>query len=651
MTKSTLLLLALMVVAASGQEPVAGDRFYQAIRNNDLTALRALVKTQGTATPDRTGHTPLILAAAFGSVEGMQLLLDAGADVKAANDAGVTALHVATGDVRKVRLLLDRGADANARSMIGRTPLIVAASTSGAVDVVRLLLAQGADFNAADSTGVTALIAATSVGDAAVARLLLDRGADVNPRANVGQSATALMGAAYNGNVELVRLILARKPDVNVASADRSGLVKNGPVLFGNVTALHMATSNGSLDVVQLLLAAGAAVDAKDVRGMTPLMWAVATDRPEPRIVRLLLEQGAKTDIRSNLAESAIDWAKKFNNPPVLALLHLSPESAAAAALSAQGVAPISSHEAIERSLPLMRRASTSVLTDGGCVACHAQPMTSIAAEQALSGGLKVERMATDLAVAGGSLTSSAHINLQAREGGGAPDTQVYTTMMLAAAGTPPSLGTDAVVHYLAAKQRREGNWHGVGATRAPMQDGDFSRTAMAIRALTVYGMPARETEITERIARAATWLGVQTPITTEDRVMQLLGLTWAGVNDRVTEARTRELLGAQRADGGWAQTPHLASDAYATGQALYVLRQLGIPTADPAIQRGTAFLLRTQHEDGSWFVKSRAMKIQPYFESGFPHGHDQWISQTATAWAVMALSATQPPAPTSAAR
>jgi hypothetical protein len=38
--------------------------------------------------------------------------------------------------------------------------------------------------------------------------------------------------------------------------------------------------------------------------------------------------------------------------------------------------------------------------------------------------------------------------------------------------------------------------------------------------------------------------------------------------------------------------------------------------------------------------VKSRAMKIQPYFESGFPHGHDQWISQAGTAWAMMALSA-----------
>ena len=63
-----------------------------------------------------------------------------------------------------------------------------------------------------------------------------------------------------------------------------------------------------------------------------------------------------------------------------------------------------------------------------------------------------------------------------------------------------------------------------------------------------------------------------------------------------------------------WTQTPHLESDAYATGQVLYTLRQLGVPAADPALQRGAALLLRTQQEDGSWHGQSRAMKIQPYF-------------------------------------
>jgi hypothetical protein len=84
-------------------------------------------------------------------------------------------------------------------------------------------------------------------------------------------------------------------------------------------------------------------------------------------------------------------------------------------------------------------------------------------------------------------------------------------------------------------------------------------------------------------------------------------------------------------------------TDAYATGQALFTLRELGLPAANPTIRRGVAFLVETQAKDGSWFVKSRAMKFQPYFESGFPYGHDQWISQSGTAWATLALSVAAP--------
>jgi hypothetical protein len=284
------------------------------------------------------------------------------------------------------------------------------------------------------------------------------------------------------------------------------------------------------------------------------------------------------------------------------------------------------------------------VLTDGGCVACHAQPVTVMAVDMAVDRRWTVEPAATHLAVSHGSLAQGAEALLQGREAGGSPDTQLYVGMMAAAVKAPVTPGLESVVHFLAAKQRAVGNWHGIGATRAPMQDGDVSRTAMAIRTLAAYAPRGRREEFTERIARAATWLSVQTPLSTEDRVMQLLGLHWAGVSDQVMALRTRALLELQRTDGGWAQTPHLASDAYATGQVIYTLRELGTAATDPAVQRGTAFLLRTQAEDGTWFVKSRAMKIQPYFESGFPYGHDQWISQTGTAWAAMALAAAAAP-------
>ena len=103
---------------------------------------------------------------------------------------------------------------------------------------------------------------------------------------------------------------------------------------------------------------------------------------------------------------------------------------------------------------------------------------------------------------------------------------------------------------------------------------------------------------------------------------------------------RARDLLIEQRPDGGWAQLASLSSDAYATGQSLVALREAGaLAPADVAYRRGVQFLPSSQLADGSWFVKSRAMKIQPYFESGFPYGHDQWISHAGTAWASMGLA------------
>ena len=124
---------------------------------------------------------------------------------------------------------------------------------------------------------------------------------------------------------------------------------------------------------------------------------------------------------------------------------------------------------------------------------------------------------------------------------------------------------------------------------------------------------------------------------------MQLLGLHWAGSHASTKDKRLHDLLQLQRADGGWAQTPHLASDAYATGQVLYTLGELGRTGIESEMRRASAFLARTQRDDGTWYVKSRAMKIQPYFESGFPYGHDQWISQAATAWATIGLASAAP--------
>ena len=88
-----------------------------------------------------------------------------------------------------------------------------------------------------------------------------------------------------------------------------------------------------------------------------------------------------------------------------------------------------------------------------------------------------------------------------------------------------------------------------------------------------------------------------------------------------------------------------METDSYATGQALFALNAAGrMPATDPVYQKGVRYLLRTQADDGSWHVKSRSIWVQPYFDSGFPYSHDQWISAAGAAYATMAIAAAVEP-------
>jgi ankyrin repeat protein len=123
---------------------------------------------------------------------------------------------------------------------------------------------------------------------------------------------------------------------------------------------------------------------------------------------------------------------------------------------------------------------------------------------------------------------------------------------------------------------------------------------------------------------------------------MQLLGLRWAGTAGASVSQAVSRLLEAQRPDGGWAQIPTRASDAYATGEALVALNQAGsVSPSSSAFRGGIRFLLNTQQADGTWQVETRRTRGQglPFVDSGFPYGKNQFISYAATSWAVMALA------------
>ena len=109
--------------------------------------------------------------------------------------------------------------------------------------------------------------------------------------------------------------------------------------------------------------------------------------------------------------------------------------------------------------------------------------------------------------------------------------------------------------------------------------------------------------------------------------------------SDDAQKATTTQLLELQREDGGWSQKPEMESDAYATSTALVALLRSGHATQESEeVQRAVSYLLETQEDDGSWKVVSRSKPFQKYYETGFPHKENQFISCTATSWAVVAL-------------
>src|SRR5215469_3045282 len=210
MTFGKLALAALLVLrAGTGQAAPqqSGNRFYELIRNNDLKGLQAEVREAGVDIRDDRGATPLMHAAAVGSIGAVRLLLDAGAEVNARNAFDATALIWAGGDPEKSRLLIQRGADVHARSKTGKTPLMAIAGRPGNLDLLRLALDKGADPNERDARGNTALFFAVETGDAETSRLLIERRADVNAADALGY--TPLIRAVSANWIDTATLLLA----------------------------------------------------------------------------------------------------------------------------------------------------------------------------------------------------------------------------------------------------------------------------------------------------------------------------------------------------------------------------------------------------------------------------------------------------------
>jgi hypothetical protein len=371
-------------------------------------------------------------------------------------------------------------------------------------------------------------------------------------------------------------------------------------------------------------------------------MLAAGSEYFSPVTIQLLIDEGADVNATSDSGETALDFAKRGGLESVALLLAKAgaKESGAVERPTPEPKPAATVRAAVERSLPLLQRSAATFALKSGCVSCHNNSLTSLTIAAAREHGFPVDEPVerTQVQAAASFVELWRERSLQAWPIPGDAATVSYLLVGLGAAKHAPDLATDAWARYLKNRQSADGRWSDV-SHRPPLEASDFQATATSLRALQVYAPKARRADYQIAIQRGTEWLKSAKPKTNEDRVFQLIGLAWVGASIDSVRQTSHDLIADQRSDGGWAQHASLASDAYATGQALVALRESGVvAVTDDAYQRGVAFLMSTQLEDGSWYVRTRSIAIQPYFESDFPHGHDQWISAAATNWATMAL-------------
>lgn len=430
---------------------------------------------------------------------------------------------------------------------------------------------------------------------------------------------TPLIGALMRNDTAEVKRMLA------------SGANPNEGRFISGATPIFFALMHNNEATFDAMVSKGADVKAVDGVGSTTLMWAAYNEVADTTIVEKLLKAGIDPNAKNKKGETALTFAMRRGYTPVVELLKKSGASAGEAV-----------KQSVEKAVTLLQKSSPEFVKVSGCTSCHNQSLPQMAFQIASERGFNVDTKAAQFSVKS-VISMFRPVTEQMAAGTAAlPDPAVsvsYSLVGIAAQGYAPDATTAAMAHLVALQQQPDGSFL-VLPGRPPMESSTFTATALSLRALQVYGKDADS-----RVERARNWLQSATPRTMEDRTMQLMGLNWAKADVEHLKKSARALLAEQRADGGWAQLPALESDAYATGQALVALQMSGqIDTTASAYQRGVAYLLRTQFDDGSWLVRTRTMPFQPYKESGFPHGRDQWISAAGTSWAVMALSYAQAP-------
>jgi len=227
-------------------------------------------------------------------------IIEAGADVNGADTLGTTPLMWAAryGDAEIVDRLIRAGADLSADNEFGVTAMSEAALI-GSEPVLRRLLQAGADPDSPNPEGETALMLVARTGNLEAAETLIEAGAAINATEGWG-GQTALMWAVAQQQPEMVRLLLANGAEVDARSTVRqwnrkvSGEPRPKTLSQGGLTPMLFAARTGCRECAELLLAAGADIDLPDPYGVTPLIVAVLNLHND--FAAYLMDEGADID-------------------------------------------------------------------------------------------------------------------------------------------------------------------------------------------------------------------------------------------------------------------------------------------------------------------------------------------------------------------
>ena len=283
------------------------------------------------------GRVPLVDAAERGDVTAVKTLLTQKADVNAAREDGLTALHAAVNADRLdlTDALLKAGANVSAKDRYGITPIYLA-SLNGSAPLIQRLLDAGADANATDPGGETALMTATRTGAVAAMRLLIDRGAKVDAREPEFQQ-TALMIAVREDHAAAVDLLIKAGASVNAQTRtgqtpkfvppckgtgcgsegvgiNRGGLPDRGrrAEVKGGMTPLLYAARDGKIEPARLLVAAGADLELGDGNAIRPLLMAALNG--QIAVARLLIDKGANVNADDFWGRAPLWAAVEYRN-------------------------------------------------------------------------------------------------------------------------------------------------------------------------------------------------------------------------------------------------------------------------------------------------------------------------------------------------